>query len=79
MANTLITPEWLMRDMLAHHAVTPSMHAALTRANATLFNPARNAIPLTPVVVALGVAAFIASPQPISRRAFLGLAWKGRG
>lgn len=86
MPNTLLTPAWLVRDAFTRTATVGD--------TISIRRPMRELLPMpmpqrapspsvdSPVdprvIVAVGAAAVVANPQPISRRALFGLAWKGR-
>jgi hypothetical protein len=89
MANTFITPAWVTKDALdafrngqqrALETWTSPLNAAMSPLTDD-FIPMP--VPATPVdgrvVLALGAAAVIANPEPISRRALFGLAWIRKG
>ncbi len=79
MANTLLTIQWIARDLLKRNKPLRVGDTIPIRVPQR-FSMASAVAPVHPaVVMALGATAVLVNPQPISRRALFGLAWKGRG
>jgi hypothetical protein len=83
MANTLLTPTWVSREILETLVNREPKIGASINMRLPQRYVMRNeqiAAHLAPMdsraVLALGAAAIMANPEPISRRALFGLAWK---
>lgn len=79
MANTLVTPEWITKQFMRDYEDIRNRQPKIGD-TIQIRLPKRYAVPSVPVdgkvLLALGAAAVIANPTPISRRSLLGLSWR---